>query len=284
MKNRVTIQGNPVDHAPVSTGGRLRLLLESTGLKPLRTDQSSHSQFQYDDEIADSIPWTPVRPHVNGESRNCKISDSSTPARMLFEPILTLQYTSLIIGTILLACLLSIFVSDSVAQLRYSSAIASLDPTIKTFIYFFGATALFYVAFLLRKPVRALEFNKDAGVFWIEKRRIFGWKVGESAQMPIIQVHALQVVSYSSQSQNNSQNYGQNNGNAEDPQSGLHTDQTSAKEYEVNVVFHDGKRVNIINHRNGKAIRHDAEKLAEFLDVPVWNKKPAATEHNSQNP
>lgn len=268
MKNRVTLQQNPVDHAPVSTGGRLQHLLESAGLKSFGPEQSSQSQAQYDDELAQSIPWTPVRPHINGDSRNCKISDRSTATRMLFEPILTLQYTSLIIGTILLACLLSILVSDSVAQLRYSSAIASLDPTVKTFIYFFGCTALFYVAFLLRKPVRALEFNRDKGVFWIEKRRVFGWKVGESAQMPITQVHALQVVNYSSRMSD------QKNSDSDNPQSGLRTDQAGANEYEVNVVFRDGKRVNIINHRNGKAISHDAAKLAEFLDVPVWNTEP----------
>ena len=201
-----------------------------------------------------------MRPHINGQSRNCKINPQSTATHMQFAPILTLQYTSLLIATALLVCLLSILLSGSLPQLPYSHAIAALDPTMKTFIYFFGSCALFYVATLLRKPVRALEFNKNTGVFWIEKQLVFGWKVGESAQMPIAQVHSLQILSYTN------------------PDGISFNDHIVAKEHEINVVFISGERVNIVKHRNGSAIRRDAEALAAFLEVPVWDKEHAEDE------
>jgi len=206
-----------------------------------------------DDLIANNISSAAMRPHINGESRNCKLTPQSTASHMQFAPILTLQYTSLIIATMLIVCLLSILLSGSLPQLPFSDTIATLDPTLKAFVYFFSSSALIYVAVLLRKPVRALEFNKSTGVFWIEKQRVFGWKVGESAQMPIAQVCALQLLSY--------------------PNPGMSVKtQFTAREHEVNVVFCNGERVNIINHRNGRAIRQDADSLAAFLEVPVWDK------------
>ena len=199
----------------------------------------------------DSIATTAMRAHVNGESRNCKIDPKSTSTCIRFAPILTLQYISLLIATMLLVCLASILLSGSLPQLPYSHVIATLDPTLKAFIYFFGCGALIYVASLLSKPVRALEFDKNKGVFWIEKQLIFGWKVGESAQMPVAQICSLQILSYAH------------------PEGINYKSQVSTKEHEINVVFCNDERVNIVSHCNGKAIRQDANALAAFLQVPV---------------
>ena len=185
---------------------------------------------------------------------------------MQFAPILTLQYTSLLIATALLVCLLSILLSGSLPQLPYSHAIAALDPTMKTFIYFFGSCALFYVVTLLRKPVRALEFNKNTGVFWIEKQLVFGLKVGESAQMPIAQVCALQTLSYCN------------------PHSINYKNQATGGEHEINVVFRSGERVNIVKHCSRSSIRRDAFTLAAFLEVPVWSKECIENKDNLQVP
>ncbi len=50
----------------------------------------------------------------------------------------------------------------------------------------------------------------------------------------------------------------------------------SAKEtryysYELNLVCIDGERVNIIDHGSLRAIRKDAETLADYLSIPVWD-------------
>lgn len=41
--------------------------------------------------------------------------------------------------------------------------------------------------------------------------------------------------------------------------------------YEMNLVLHDGRRYNVIDHGNLIKIREDAQALATFLNVPVWD-------------
>ncbi len=40
--------------------------------------------------------------------------------------------------------------------------------------------------------------------------------------------------------------------------------------YELNLVLTSGDRVNIVDHGNLRKLRADAEKLAEFLEKPLW--------------
>lgn len=40
--------------------------------------------------------------------------------------------------------------------------------------------------------------------------------------------------------------------------------------WEVNLVSQDAKRLNVMDHGNKESILEDAQILAEFLDVPVW--------------
>lgn len=198
-----------------------------------------------------------MRPHVSGESRNCTISQSSSATCLLFAPICTLQYVATLAGAVITVFLLSQLLT-SITDIGVPF-LTITDPNIKVFACLFGVAALAVIANMLSKPVRALEFNKSMGVFWIEKRRAFGWKIGESAQMPLSQIYALQILSYkkhnvNSTTENNSSNT------------------TGVTNNEINVVFRNGERVNIINHLNSGAIRRDAGKLAEFLSVPVWDR------------
>lgn len=41
--------------------------------------------------------------------------------------------------------------------------------------------------------------------------------------------------------------------------------------YELNVVLHDGSRINVIDHGDLAAILRDAGKLSEFLECPIWD-------------
>ena len=41
--------------------------------------------------------------------------------------------------------------------------------------------------------------------------------------------------------------------------------------YELNLVFRDGKRTNVIDHGNINKIREDARKLSQFINRPVWD-------------
>ena len=41
--------------------------------------------------------------------------------------------------------------------------------------------------------------------------------------------------------------------------------------YELNLVLRDGKRINLIDHRNQREIRWDAGDLSRMLNVPIWD-------------
>lgn len=42
--------------------------------------------------------------------------------------------------------------------------------------------------------------------------------------------------------------------------------------FQLNIVFKDGKRVNVVAYRNGKKLAHDAQTLAVALGVPLWQR------------
>lgn len=44
----------------------------------------------------------------------------------------------------------------------------------------------------------------------------------------------------------------------------------SYSSWEINLVSDDGKRLNVMDHGNKKSIDTDAQKLADFLGVPIW--------------
>ncbi len=41
--------------------------------------------------------------------------------------------------------------------------------------------------------------------------------------------------------------------------------------YEINLILKDGNRYDIIGHNDLKAIKEDAEKLSNFLQIPIWD-------------
>lgn len=41
--------------------------------------------------------------------------------------------------------------------------------------------------------------------------------------------------------------------------------------YELNLVNHHGGRLNLIDHADLAGLRHDADQLAWFLNVPFWD-------------
>lgn len=50
------------------------------------------------------------------------------------------------------------------------------------------------------------------------------------------------------------------------------SDDSSYESYELNLVMKNGQRVNVMDHGNRESIVADAETLARFLGVPVWDR------------
>lgn len=54
-------------------------------------------------------------------------------------------------------------------------------------------------------------------------------------------------------------------------------DKSSYTSYEINLVFEDGTRYNVVDHGHRKSIEQDAVVLSDFLGIPAWNKMTATT-------
>ncbi len=130
---------------------------------------------------------------------------------------------------------------------------------VKTAFSLIAMVVLALTANHLRQPMRRVIFDRNKGVFWVEHTLLFHIKVAESAQMPLHQVVAVQRVVHP-------QKKGFGNGLISASQSG--------KTQELNVVFRNKERVNIVCHEDCQALRTDATVLSNFLQVPVWVSKP----------
>ena len=93
-----------------------------------------------------------------------------------------------------------------------------------------------------------------AGLLWwlYQKNVLFNKREGiytsQGKNFPLNEVHAIQLISeYVAGSEN------------------------SYYSYEMNLVLNNGERFNVTDHGSFKAIRHDAEKLAHYLNIPVWD-------------
>lgn len=129
----------------------------------------------------------------------------------------------------------------------------------KTAFSLIAVVVLALTANHLRQPMRRVIFDRSIGVFWVEHTLLFHIKVAESAQMPLHQVVAVQRVVHP-------QKKGFGNGLINSSQRG--------KTQELNVVFRNKERVNIVCHEDCQALRTDATVLSNFLQVPVWVSKP----------
>jgi len=51
----------------------------------------------------------------------------------------------------------------------------------------------------------------------------------------------------------------------------IRTDKSSYYSYELNLVTKNAGRINVVDHGSLSKLRQDAEQLAQFLNVPVWD-------------
>ena len=117
---------------------------------------------------------------------------------------------------------------------------------------------VFFVAgfILLRHSTKPIVFNKTTGYFW--KGRL---KENENpAQKPLkvycklIDIVALQIISERVKSSSSSSSGGS----------------SSFRSYEINLILNDASRLNVIDHGKKGKLLEDAEKLAGYLGIPVW--------------
>lgn len=109
------------------------------------------------------------------------------------------------------------------------------------------ATIGFLMFYFFAAPI---VFDKISGEFWKGRKKpseVFD-KSTLKNYVELKKIHALQIIAERCSSKNG-----------------------SYFSYELNLVLHDGNRLNVVDHGNAKKLREDAKTLATFLNVPVWD-------------
>jgi hypothetical protein len=112
-------------------------------------------------------------------------------------------------------------------------------------LVFFGAGL-----FMFRSYSKPVVFDKMVGYYWKGWKKPERYKSNHSIEgsIKISDIHALQIVS----------EY-------------IRGDKKNYYSYELNIVTRDGERHNVIDHGDRTDMIADANKLSDFLGIPVWD-------------
>ncbi len=187
---------------------------------------------KFNDPIALKTSW---RPQSNNglKMRNMRLRIVSDD-RVEFEmtPMALLGPTIFMVATILLVL-----------------GILALNTPIGSFAFnllaVLALSCFTVAAAMIRNDLVPRQFDKELGYFWIgEPESAFedGKFVGKGCHLS--EIHAVQLI-----------------------QGSLRYDIN----YEVNLVLENGRRINLIGHINRTALYDDAQELARFLRVPMWD-------------
>lgn len=213
-------------------------------LKNIITNTASQVTFdpsQYDDPLASSIRWTPIkgggsnfRTHKFYTEGANQVGFKATLGAKLFSGLF------MIVG-------LGVAVGITWSQLQDGLPIESKDVL---FPVVFGLIFFGVGLYMFRSYAKPIIFDKQIGYHWK------GWKKPDRyrgdqkipGSVRLDDIHALQIVS----------EY-------------IRGDDKSYYSYELNLVAKDGQRHNVIDHGDRSDLIIDANKLSEFLGKPVWD-------------
>lgn len=103
--------------------------------------------------------------------------------------------------------------------------------------------------YLFFRQMRPIVFDKQEGLFWMGRKPQAKMGTSESTDkyVRLEFIHALQIVAEYISGKN------------------------SFYSYELNLVLKNGDRINLIDHGRRKKLTEDAEVLADFLGIPLWD-------------
>ena len=206
---------------------------------PVEVDPS-----QFDDPVATATGWGPAK---RGGSNFCthKFVEVN-PNRIEFRPSVGAKLFSMIF--LLIGLGLSIgFSYKLLSKENIILTTHTIFPILFGLVFAIVGVVMFY--FFLSPIV----FDKYSGYFWKGRRGpdqvVNKDKIKDLTRLD--EIHALQLISeYVRSSGKNSSSY---------------------YSYELNLVLADASRVNVVDHGIKDKLIEDAQTLAEFLDVPVWD-------------
>jgi hypothetical protein len=210
-------------------------------LKKLSSWEPSFDPSKFGDDVAMNTEWSPLKgggsnfqTHKLVEINYNRFEFKSTLGAKLF----SLIFFSVGVGMPI------IFAREMIYEF------ADIYQSDFIFILLFGLIFSAVGGWLFYSFAMPVIFDKTMGLYWK------GWKppkrylakLEEGISSKIGDIHALQII----------------------PEL-VRSDNKSYVSYELNLVLKDGSRMNVVDHGNPLKLREDANLLAEFLDVPVWD-------------
>jgi len=210
-------------------------------IENLFLDEPAVNIFSFGDPVAEKIVWTPLK--NSGSSFRTQQVKACGYNRIEVVPTLEVKLLGLLYIVADLAFIYWLLTSkypDFQFIDDYKSGIVTLA---------FIASAIMGI-FLFVKFFKKQIFDKQSGYYWVGKkgpRQTYNYKTDERfIELPTI--HAIQLVKHL-----------------------VKSDESSFYSYELNLVLNNLKRVNVMNHGRLTKLREDANTIATFLNVPVWD-------------
>jgi len=193
-----------------------------------------------DDPVARQTEWTPAA--GGGTNFRTHRLVEISPLRLELKPTVAAMMFSWIFIVVGLGVMTMFFVEISNRTTRDAS-LWVLPPVGLVFV---AIGVLLYSMYS-----RPRVFDMQDLWYWRGKRPDSRDSVEDCKKSaPLDQVHAIQIVAELCRGSRNSGSY---------------------YSYEINLVLHDGSRVNVVDHGNLKHIRKDARKIADLIGVSVWD-------------
>ena len=208
-------------------------------LRGLRREPEPFDPSHFDDPVATKTPWTPAK-SGGANFRTHKLVQVNE-WRLAFQATLGLKlFCFVFISFGIVPLIFFLKQSDTTGNDALSSLVLILA---------FGLLFAVIGGVMLFVGLKPRVFDRSLGFYW---RGYKGpgtmYNPDEYAKFTSIgKIHAIQIIKERCRSKNG-----------------------SYYSYELNLVLDDASRINVIDHGNGSILSDDADKLAQFLDVPVW--------------
>ena len=205
---------------------------------------------QFNDPVAATTDWTPL---AGGGASFCSHRlVQARPGRMVFRPTRGAKEFAgifLAVGALVLAAMVCSIGRESWGLLAV--------------LFLAGLAFLAMGALVLWKLGRPATFDLLLGFYW-KGRSLPNPPPGDvlwTQSVRLDDVHALQIVSDELQAESPSES---SPGRSD-------RGKRSYRSYELNLILTDATRVNVIDHGSHDQLRADAQTLAAFLNVPLWD-------------
>jgi len=199
---------------------------------------------QFGDELAGEIEWSPCKGGGSNFKTNKLVEVDAS--RVVFKATLGAKMFSLVFAFGSLLWFSFLFMPKGEENFPvFGYVMCTLGGLV-----FLGVGVGMFIAFS-----RPITFDKMVGYYWRGRQSpdmMFGDVPDSEKYVPLEEIYALQIISeYCRSSGKNSSSY---------------------HSYELNLVLRDRSRLNVVDHGKYSALRSDAEILADFLGIPLWDR------------